>query len=383
MYCGPESNQETAEIMVADVAIVTAADRRFLPAACCQLVSVSENLPKRDAAQLFLIVIDVEPSELKKVEEFFRRRKLFVHILAPRIDKILAHPTSKSITSATYIRLYFDEIFDARWSRIIYFDADTRVCANLGPLLGTNLGEKPLGAVHDYFLYVTGRVHDRRQTLGLGNDAAYFNAGVVIFDWPLTLSKQKLSTARRIITDYPERCLKHDQDALNAAFEDDWTPLDPRWNLYHAYFVHGGSLSPFVTHFTGPKPWSQNRLPVWREATRWYQENLRESGWPDFVESQSHRDEAQIPAKPLITRKKNFSSRLRQASVRRMSKYAPFVLDLLGKSRATVGSASTQRRSTDDKPIRSSDVERIVQALITEAQEGCLGLRPPEAALDN
>ena len=364
-----------AEIMADKLAIVTAADTRFLPAACCQLVSVAENLPSPDVAQLFLIVNDGEPGDLKKAEEFFRQHELPVQILAPNIDKIHSHPTSKSITSAAYLRLYFDHIFDARWSRIIYFDADTRVHVSLEPLLNADLAGKPLGAVHDFFLYVDGRVHQRRQTLGLPNQAAYFNSGVIVFDWPLTLSKKKLEMARRFITDCPERCLKHDQDALNFAFADDWTPLDPRWNLYHAYFMYGGRLSPYVTHFTGPKPWSVSRLPIWREAARWYQEKLKDSPWPDFVEPQSLRNAMRARKKLFKKRRKHFKERFRLVLRNHISEYAPFLLDLMGKERKVA--------DIPQLPRRNSEVERMVQALILEAEGRILSLNPPEAVLDD
>jgi len=52
--------------MVSDLAIVTVADSRFLPAACCQLLSVAENLPSRAAAQLFLIVVNVNTDDTSR-----------------------------------------------------------------------------------------------------------------------------------------------------------------------------------------------------------------------------------------------------------------------------------------------------------------------------
>ena len=57
--------------MVPGLAIVTAADTRFLPAACCQLLSVAENLPNRNSALLFLIVFNNETGDKKKADELF------------------------------------------------------------------------------------------------------------------------------------------------------------------------------------------------------------------------------------------------------------------------------------------------------------------------
>lgn len=355
--------------MLPKIAIVTATDRRFLPAACCQLLSVAANLPNRGAAELFLITFDVTTVEMTQADEFFHRHQIPVRILAPDLDKkIKTYPTHKGMSPAAYIRLYFDKIFEPHWGRIIYFDADTRVCAPLRPLLEADLAGKPLGAVHDFYIYVTGTVQQWRRTIGLAESAPYFNSGVVIFDWPLTLSSQKLVTARRFVIDHPDRCLKYDQDALNFAFQDAWTPLDPRWNLYDSYFMHGGRLSPYVTHFTGAKPWSRARSPIWREDAKWYREKLRNSPWQDFVERQSPGEYFGLRAKP-------FGRQVQALAKNSLLDYAPFVLDWLGKERIRI-------KPPPARP-RNSDVERMVQALIREAEGRYTRLRPPEVVLEN
>ena len=177
------------------------------------------------------------------------------------------------------------------------------------------------------------------------------------------------------MTDCPERCLKHDQDALNFAFADDWTPLDPRWNLYHAYFLYGGRLSPYVTHFTGPQTLVVSRLPIWREAARWYQEKLQDSPWPDFVESQGLRNAMRTHKKLFRMRRKHFEDRFRLVLRKYISEYAPSLLDLLGEERKVA--------DIPQLPRRYSEVESMAQALILEAAGKILCLHPPKAVLDD
>lgn len=362
-------------MLLSKLAIVTASDSRFLPVACCQLLSVAKNLPNREAAQLFLVTFDVATVEIKRAEEFFRRRGLNVCILAPDLDKIVAHPCSEQYPPAVYIRLYFDQIFDSSWGRIIYFDADTRVCAPLGPLLNVDLVGMPLGAVHDYHIYVRRQINKKRRLLGLRCNAPYFNSGVCVFDWHLTLRNKKLAHARRFLADHPERCRSHDQDALNYVFQGAWTPLDPRWNLNDIYFNYGGQLNPFLIHFTGPnKPWSRSRLPAWRESTRWYQQILRTSPWPHFLESQSYREAIRVRTALAGCRVNDIRKQLRPIIRSAILNYAPVVLDWLRKERTQVKLRPTPR---------NSDVERMVQDLIIEAEERCIRLRPPEIILDN
>ena len=153
-----------------DTAIVTVADARYLPAACCQLVSTAANLGDTANAQLFLVACDVSDEDIVDVHRFFDQRHLSVEIVVPDfVDEISTLATRWP--RAAYLRLYFDRIFDERWRRVVYFDADTRVSSSLAPLLAADLKGRPIGAVHDFILYITGNIVRRRKDLFLANDA--------------------------------------------------------------------------------------------------------------------------------------------------------------------------------------------------------------------
>jgi lipopolysaccharide biosynthesis glycosyltransferase len=215
-------------------AIVVCSDAGFLPAACCQLLSTARHLPSHDTARLFLVCCDVEDVDLVEAERFFAARGVEVRILVPEFAESIATLETRW-PRAAYLRLYFDWIFGPEFDRLVYFDADTRVCASLEPLLTAELGAKPVGAVHDFIYYLTGNIRRRRRDLFLADDAPYLQSGVMVFDWPATLADRSLPRARRFLRAHPDRCWEApDQDALNAALEDEWTPLDPRWNLHEA-----------------------------------------------------------------------------------------------------------------------------------------------------
>ena len=247
-----------------DVAIVTVSDARYLPAACCQLASTAEYLSPSDNARLFLVVCDVTEEEVAEAQRFFAARDMTVAVIVPDfVDEIT--PLAARWPRAAYLRLYFDRIFDERWRRLVYLDADTRVCAPLSPLLNADLRGRPIGAVHDFVLYVTGNIHRRRRDLFLADDAPYFQSGVMVFDWAQTLRCDGLAQTRRFLVEHPEACYEApDQDALNAIFKDRWTPLDPRWNLHETYLMFGRRLQPKLRHFTSNKPWAGNRPRAWR-----------------------------------------------------------------------------------------------------------------------
>jgi lipopolysaccharide biosynthesis glycosyltransferase len=348
----------------ADIAIVTVADQRYLPAACCQLMSSAKHLNSGNSVRLFMVVCDVTKADITNVEDFFERRGVSVEVVAPEL--VTLTPLKTRWPRAAYLRLYFDSIFDSRWKRIIYFDADTRVCAPLAPLLTANLHGQPIGAVHDFIYYVTGNIRRRRRDLFLANDAPYFQSGVMVFDWQEMLASDGLASTRQFLKEHPEACYEApDQDALNATFENRWTPLDPRWNFHELYLMFPGSLRPKIMHFTSVKPWSRDRPRAWREAAAWYKRELAESPWPTFVESQSIWEAARADLR--------FAKRRYSPHLRKILKRFPTLLHWLRWE-----NASDQLPWV---PRRSKDVEEMAVALVKEAEGGCPPLRPPEAIL--
>jgi lipopolysaccharide biosynthesis glycosyltransferase len=351
-------------------AIVVCSDAGFLPAACCQILSTAQHLPSRDAAQLFLVCCDVDESDLAEAERFFRERGVQVQVVVPDCAAVI-EPIESRWPRAAYLRLYFDLMFGPEFSHLVYFDADTRVRASLAPLLAVDLAGRPAGAVHDFIYYLTGNIRRRRRDLFLADDAPYLQSGVMVFDWPATLADQTLPRARRFLRAHPERCREApDQDALNAALEGQWTPIDPRWNLHETYLRFRGGHTPFIEHYTSSKPWSSNRPREWREAARWYRRELATTTWNDFVAPQSFVDALHVRWEFLRFR---YLPKMRDA----LARYAPLVLDLVGTPR--------QRDETQPLPWAPRSrkmVERMTSALIEEAAGRSPLLRPPEAALE-
>ena len=352
------------------IAIVTATDRGYLPAACCQLKSTWDNLAKPQTISLHLIVCDVSPDDIDEAKRYFALRNMNVNIIHPLnvIERI--QPLSTRWPRAAYLRLYFDSLFPDDIDRLIYFDADTRVKSPLEPLLTVPLFDAPVGAVHDFIYYVTGNIRRRRRDLFLADDAPYLQSGVMVFDWPKTLASRGIAKAREFLAKYPERCHEApDQDALNAAFEGQWTPLDPRWNLHETYLMFGGTLKPYLEHYTSTKPWSRRRPAAWRDAANWYQDELADTRWNGFIPAQSSAD---ILKAKLTFLKFRYAPKVRDV----LAQYAPLLLDAIGKDRER-----SDNYELPWAPRSRADVEEMAKALINEAARLCPRLLPPEAVL--
>lgn len=356
---------------VIKTAITTATDSGYLPAACCQLKSVADNLPENCDVKLFLVCCDVSDADIVAAREFFVSKNVPAEIIIPElvVDKI--KPINSRWPRAAYLRLYFDMIFGPEYQRLVYFDADTRVLASVQPLIDADLEGFPAAAVHDFVYYLTGNIRRRRRDLFLKEDAPYLQSGVMVFDWPKLLADGALERARQFLEEYPERCLEApDQDALNHALEDKWKPLDPRWNLHETYLNFGGKLKPCLEHYTSTKPWSKRRPPRWADAADWYREELQDTIWASFIPDQSPVDKVNAQVDFLKFR---YSPKIRNA----LAAYAPFTLDMI----------KVPRHRSDDAelpwaPRNSRDVEVMARALVSEARGECDFIRPPEAVLD-
>jgi lipopolysaccharide biosynthesis glycosyltransferase len=275
-------------------AIVTAADREYLPAAVCALLSCANEGAVGIGTALFLLAIGCSAAEVDDVRGFLKRQGVSAQVVAIAAERLQPFQASNGLGVATYARLLLREDFDDRWNRLLYLDADVRVMVPLEPLFDVDLAGSPLGAVHDYVQYLISGIDESRRRLSLASHSTYFNAGVLLFDWPVAQRSGLLNRARIFAEEYAHLCTFHDQDALNVAFEGAWAPLDPRWNLLIAPIPpellrldYPDHLRANIAHFTGPaKPWMAN-YPLGEKAygahRAWYQNALRGSPWRDFV----------------------------------------------------------------------------------------------------
>lgn len=272
-------------------AIVTAVDSKYLPAACCALLSCIVDGEADAQAGFFLLACDVSQGDAERAHSFLKSRGLSVEIIVIGADRFQPFRIDSYVSAATYSRLLLPEFFDDRWDRLLYLDADTRIMARLQTLLDANLHGKPVGAVHDYLRYIIYGMEDSRKRLALRSDAPYFNAGVICFDWRATIASGLLHRAQAFATESAHLCNSHDQDALNKAFEGAWAPLDPRWNfmtvavpddVFRLYYP--AKFRPYISHFAGPvKPWTASFPERFEQHRAWYRDLLGGSPWPDFV----------------------------------------------------------------------------------------------------
>ena len=152
------------------------------------------------------------------------------------LDKLF---TVNHITISAYFRLFVGKIF-SEYEKIIYLDCDLILTRDIAQLFSIDIKEYPIAAVPDVTisnsLHTTGFNQGAwnyfrkymQENLGFSSQKTYFNSGVMIID---------IDKFNDIELDYLIDLAKrnneffHDQNVLNAAFENNYYQLPAIWNF--------------------------------------------------------------------------------------------------------------------------------------------------------
>ena len=256
-------------------ALVLACDDRFIP----YTTVVARRIVRNSAARFPIAVIsDGVTDENKRLAKKFCPEISFIE--AASLFEGRALPTSSSISRASYLRLFLDEIL-ADFDRAVYLDSDISPLTDLAPLLAMEPRAAPVIAAYDIPVMVENTYGKRLEITG-----PYFNGGVAVFDLKSTRAERLFARALQYAIDYPKRCAMHDQDALNAVLDGRWQVLDWRWNAV-SWIRDVMPREPFIRHFARYKPWARKKVGIEKRFVDEWRSDLKESPWPDRFSEQS------------------------------------------------------------------------------------------------
>jgi lipopolysaccharide biosynthesis glycosyltransferase len=203
-----------------------------------------------------------------------------------------------------YFRLNLDTLLPKNIERILYLDSDIIVQQDISHLLDYDMKDNVIGAVRDYCLTDIGDgLPIPCEQLGIPFDTPYLNAGVLLIDvkkWREQNITQKIIDTLLKFRKYIHHA---DQDGLNLILYKSRCILDSIYNV-HTYFfnINNWRMTDFrkiiisetvfleknaiLSHFIGPKPWSQKRID--RKDTRLFWHYLYKSGYYSHSEYWSH-----------------------------------------------------------------------------------------------
>jgi hypothetical protein len=211
---------------------------------------------------------------------------------------------------ASAMRMILPAYFAGRYRRLLYLDADLRLCGPVGGLFRLDLGGKAVAAAISDELsplapdgsYLTEVLPPHLVTLGYPPGQNYFNAGVMLVD-PETWQRQRVSErAIDFIVGNRDTCPYFDQDGLNVALGGDYAVLSPGWNRHPDHFPNRPghyALETHILHYYGPsKPWHGGWAPKHAAPFARFFAGL----WPGALDGAKPEPPAPKPAAPLFKR---------------------------------------------------------------------------------
>ncbi|WP_312223850.1 glycosyltransferase family 8 protein [Rhizobium rhizoryzae] len=252
-------------------AVVFVTDKGFLVPSLVAALQVLEQREASSAADIVVVLIDIDQGLHQTLERLFN--PLGIIFFALNASEFL--PSEGAFFNKTHVpkttlgRLALHKVLPDQYVNIVYLDGDIQIVGDIGPLLRHRVAAGKIAAVTEGNWLCEGDMghywpkHQAYMTaLGITDPLDYFNAGILAFR--LDTWREMAPRALAYFTSYPERCLYHDQSALNAVFHGHRECLSPIYNYASLYADLNltAEVSPRIIHFTGGnKPWHYGGPP--------------------------------------------------------------------------------------------------------------------------
>ncbi len=257
-------------------------DRGFLACTCFSIATLVEHasIP----LDIFLVHTGINDADLADARGYLSSVGANVTFVAIPEGDLDGLPRPYSLPQATYGRLLMHTLLPQERDRVLYLDGDTLVDIDVAPLADFDLGGHTIGAVLDVGRVLIGRRGEAQKRLDLGSQGDYFNAGVLLIDWPRWQADKVGETCLGALSQTPERFTQKDQCALNFVCRGKWHPLDFMWNFQPACVIHDDRDAALFHFLGGRKPWRSDHIRHPMRFVRRYEALYLGSPWEaDFT----------------------------------------------------------------------------------------------------
>lgn len=265
-------------------AIVACATPSWLAPAAVALWSCARHGAPA-GADLLLVSVDPSPEDEADLARFNALRGTRIRLLA--VDASELAPLQRGRWGlGTLLRLKLDQWLPRHYERVLYVDCDVLALDDIAGIFSVDMDGQMLAAVEDIGSIIKRRTIEHVRRLGLPEGAAYFNAGVLLFDWRRCCTRGYLGEALDLMRSGKDWWLL-DQDVLNVASAGHWKRLDLRWNMQQlAADLLGEDIDSLATfrHFVGRnKPWNSHWYPGYQANRKLYAAGLAGTPWSQLL----------------------------------------------------------------------------------------------------
>lgn len=275
--------------------IVCATDDNYVPLCGIMLTSLFENNKSRHI-EVYILAKGLNAKSKDSIDKLLRLKEYDANITICEIEERLFDNCpirlGDHVSIVTYYRFLIPQILPAEADKALYLDCDMIIIDSLCNLYDMDLSGVALAACleHDGKTEISPDSKEQIDRLGYPINWGYFNAGVLMINLAYWRENNVSNMLFEYINKYKEKCLLHDQDALNAVLGNQKKSLPHKYNFMTYCFSSGHSerdksafleYRPSIIHYcTQSKPWDWY-LPSYPFKEQW--EHYREiSPWKNW-----------------------------------------------------------------------------------------------------
>lgn len=246
------------------IIIVCASNNVYAVLLVVLIKSIEKNNTSRRQIIFYIIDDNINKKNKLKIENSINNPLIKLNWI-PLDEKLLSNikfPNDYSTYPKNiYSRLLIHHFLPESIDKVIYFDSDMMVNADVAELWNTDLGNNIVGAVQEPNVK-TMDCHwsgvKNYEELGIPAKAKYFNSGLLLVD----MKKWRQENIAQKVVDCVEKNKKYaaqpDQYGLNVVLCNKWKELDSEWNFYSNFpseklpkNVHFVIRKPIFTYYNG------------------------------------------------------------------------------------------------------------------------------------
>lgn len=240
------------------------ADENFaMPCGVC-ITSIFEN----NKANKIRIHIITEGFSKESIHRFENTAAIYSQsIIIHKIDASVfdGMPITEVYPRSIYFRLLFPKILQDSIAKLIYLDCDVIVRQDIREMWDTDVSDYGVGCIWDQ----KGEDIKHKNRIEITN--IYLNSGVLLMNLKWLRKYDFTYKCMKYISDYPNRCVNPDQDAINVVLKNNFLFIHPKYNMQQLYLLKKNDLylgcdkwslideainDPVIIHYTGIfKPW--------------------------------------------------------------------------------------------------------------------------------
>ncbi len=191
---------------------------------------------------IFIVTTGISKKNRELVENFSCKKadKTKIEIITAEENLLEKCPVKKGdhVSLATYLRILLQSLLPRNIKKVLYIDGDILCVSSLLEFYNADISEKSCSAVRDE------RNNDEEifNRLEYPKECGYFNSGVMLINLEYWRNNEIQDKTLNYIFNNREKCLWHDQDALNAVLAESVLFADFRYNLTQGFLFDKAQL---------------------------------------------------------------------------------------------------------------------------------------------